>query len=69
MGRKQTGDELIAMYCKGPFSTSLKRAMLMWSFSWHYEGMKEDALQKAFLLPMKPLYESWLSPKKWRPRI
>jgi hypothetical protein len=31
--------------------------------------MKEDALQKAFLLPMKPLYESWLSPKKWRPRI
>jgi hypothetical protein len=25
-------------------STLLKRSILMWSFSWHYEGMKEDAL-------------------------
>src|SRR5256885_3152725 len=39
------------MCCKGPLSTSLKRAMLMWSFSWHYEGMKEDALQKGLPVP------------------
>ena len=39
------------MCCKGPLSTSLKRAMLMWSFSWHYEGMKEDALQKGLPAP------------------
>src|SRR2546421_7167085 len=25
--------------------------MLMWSFSWHYEGMKEDALQKGLPAP------------------
>jgi hypothetical protein len=23
----------------------------MWSFSWHYEGMKEDALQKGLPAP------------------
>jgi hypothetical protein len=34
------------MCCKGALSTPLKRSILMWSFSWHYEGMKEDALQK-----------------------
>ena len=36
------------MCCKGPLSTSLKRS---WSFSWHYEGIKEDALQKSLPAP------------------
>jgi hypothetical protein len=41
----------IAMCCKGPLSTPLKRLILMWSFSWHYERMKEDALQKGLPAP------------------
>ena len=39
------------MCCKGALSTPLKRSILMWSFSWHYEGMKEDALQKGLPAP------------------
>jgi hypothetical protein len=39
------------MCYKGPLSTSLKQSILMWSFSWHYEGMKEDALQKGLPAP------------------
>src|ERR1700722_9524350 len=39
------------MCCKGPLSIPLKRSILMWSFSWHYEGMKEDALQKGLPAP------------------
>jgi hypothetical protein len=39
------------MCCKGALSTPLKRSTLMWSFSWHYEGMKEDAFQKDFPAP------------------
>jgi hypothetical protein len=39
------------MCCKGPLSTPLKRSILMWSFSWHYERMKEDALQKGLPAP------------------
>src|SRR5436305_10183575 len=41
----------IAMCRKGALSTPLKRPILMWSFSWHYEGMKEDALQKGLPAP------------------
>ena len=39
------------MCCKGALSTPLKRSILRWSFSWHYEGMKEDALQKGLPAP------------------
>jgi hypothetical protein len=39
------------MCCKGALSTPLKHSILMWSFSWHYEGMKEDALQKGLPAP------------------
>jgi hypothetical protein len=39
------------MCCKGPLFTSLKQSLLMWSFSWHYEGIKEDALQKGLPAP------------------
>ena len=40
-----------ATCCKGASSTTIKRSILTWSFSWHYGGMKEDALQKGLPVP------------------
>jgi hypothetical protein len=39
------------MCCKGVLSTPLKRSIPMRCFSWHYEGMEEDALQKGLPAP------------------
>src|SRR5436305_13425959 len=40
-----------ATCCKGASSSTIKRSILTWSFSWHYGGMKEDALQEGLPLP------------------
>src|SRR5205085_11353035 len=36
---------------KGASSTTIKRSILTWSFSWHYGRMKEDTLQKGLPVP------------------
>ena len=40
-----------ATCCKGASSTTIKRSIQTWNFSWHYGGMKEDALQKGHPVP------------------
>jgi hypothetical protein len=36
---------------EGASSTTIKRSILTWNFSWHYGGMKEDTLQKGLPVP------------------
>jgi hypothetical protein len=33
------------------FVCTLRRSIPTWNFSWHYEGMKEEALQQGLSVP------------------